>query len=230
MRSSHAPSLLTHIKRFFSKECIVAPGTNILVAISGGPDSMALLHGLALARNKFGFNIFAHGVNHGLRAEASAELELAQNLCRKMNVEMTHSNLQVALGGNLMSRARDARFAVLEERAKELGNALIATAHHADDRAETIMMRLIRGTGVKGLAALPGRAGNRIRPIIRARKADVLLHCERHNIPFATDPSNKNYKFLRAHVRGELMPLLEKLSPNIVDHLTRIADEIEEQK
>jgi len=100
----------------------------------------------------------------------------------------------------------------------------IATGHHAEDRAETVLIRLLRGTGPAGLAVLPARAGNLIRPLVRARRADVMAHLERHHIAFADDPTNRDPRFLRTRVRREVLPLLTELSPRIVEHLCELAD------
>jgi tRNA(Ile)-lysidine synthase len=223
---SHPPSLLTHARRALKAECALEPGSRLIVAVSGGPDSMALLHVLARLRAEFSLELFAHGVDHGLRAEAPAELALAAELAGRLGVPFTKTDLALAHGSNLQARARAARYAALEERAHALGGGLIATAHHADDRAETVLIRLLRGGGPAALAVLPARDGARVRPLIRARRADVLLHLERHGVNFANDPSNRDARFLRSRVRYELLPLLAELSPKIVDHLTALADEL----
>jgi len=223
---SHPPALFTHARRALRAECALEPGSRLIVAVSGGPDSMALLHVLAKLRGEFSLELFAHGVDHGLRPEAAAELALAAALAEKLEVPFTSSELTLAPGSNLQARAREARYAALEQRARALGGASIATAHHADDRAETVLIRLLRGGGPPALAVLPARDGARVRPLIRARRADVLRHLERHGVNFATDPSNRDARFLRARVRHELLPLLTELSPKIVEHLTALADEL----
>jgi tRNA(Ile)-lysidine synthase len=174
--------------------------------------------------------VFAHGVDHGLRAEAAAELDQAQAQCEALGVEFTRTVLALEQGGNLQARARDARRAALLAAAKVVTADRIATAHHADDRAETVLLRLLRGAGPQGLAVLAPRAGVWIRPQGRARKADIALHLARHHLAFADDPSNLNRRFLRTRVRYELLPLLEQLSPQIVDHLCALADALEAQR
>jgi tRNA(Ile)-lysidine synthase len=226
MARSHPPTLLTLAGRTLEEECGVARGECILVAVSGGPDSMALLHVLARLAPKHGFSVTAHGVNHGLRPEASAELELAQKLARSLDVPFARTDLQLAAGGNLQARARAARYAALEVARASAGAHYIATAHHADDRAETVLLRLLRGAGPRGLAALPARAGNRIRPLLRARRSDVLTHLDRHALTFATDASNHDRRFQRVRVREEVLPLLTELSPGIVNHLNHLADKL----
>ena len=230
MPRSHPPTLLPLARRALKSECVLSPGSRLLVAVSGGPDSMALLHVLASLRHEFAYELAAHGVDHGLRAEAVAELDIAERLSAELGVPFARSALAVAAGGNLQARARDARYRALGEAARQVGGALIATAHHADDRAETVLLRLLRGTGPAGLAVLPARAGDRVRPLIRARRADVLSHLSRHHLPYAEDPSNRDARFLRVRVRNELMPLLESLSPGIVEHLTALADQLASAK
>jgi tRNA(Ile)-lysidine synthase len=222
MSRSHPPSLLTLAARTLREH---APEERILVAVSGGPDSMALLHVLA----KLGRAAHAHGVDHGLRPEAAAELDRAADLAGRLGVPFTRTRLTVAAGGNLQARAREARYEALRAAAQAFGAALIATAHHADDRAETVLLRLLRGAGPAGLAVLPPRAGDRVRPLIHATRADVLAHIERHEVPYSTDPSNVDRRYLRARVRTELMPVLRELSPQIVAHLCALADQLHGQ-
>jgi tRNA(Ile)-lysidine synthase len=227
MPRSHPPTLLTLTKRTLQEECGVRRDTRVLLALSGGGDSMALLHVLAVLAKKQGFSLCAHGVDHGLRSEAAAELDRAEARCAELGVAFSRSVLAVPSGGNLQARAREARRAALQAAAEAKGVELIATAHHADDRAETVLIRLLRGAGPRGLAALPARSGAWIRPLCRARKSDVLLHLERHALAFSEDPSNENRRFLRTRVRRELMPLLVQLSPQIVEHLCALADALQ---
>jgi tRNA(Ile)-lysidine synthase len=227
MARSHPPTLLTIVSRTLREECQVRRGTRILLALSGGSDSMALLHVLAVLGKKQGFFLAAHGVDHGLRPEAGSELDRAAARCAELGVAFSRTVLAVASGGNLQARAREARRTALCTAAQTAGAELIATAHHADDRAETVLIRLLRGAGPRGLAVLPPRTGLWIRPLCRARKSDVLLHLERHALAYAEDPSNVNPRFLRTRVRHELMPLLEQLSPQIMGHLCALADALE---
>jgi tRNA(Ile)-lysidine synthase len=226
MPRSHPPALLTLCRRTLVEDCAFAPGARVLVAVSGGGDSQALLDVLARLRASLGFELVAHGVDHGLRAEADAELALARGLASQHGVPFGISRLSVARGSNLQARARAARLAALRAAAASADTAVIATAHHADDRAETLLLRLLRGAGPRGLAVLPPRAGDLVRPFIRARRAAIVAHLSRHGIPFATDPSNADPRFLRVRVRQDLLPLLESLSPRVVDHLIALADQL----
>ncbi len=226
MSRSHPPSLLTLALRTAKDASLFAKGDVVLVAVSGGGDSTALLHVLARLRSKIGHELVAHGVDHGLRAEAGAELDLAAGVARSLGVTMTRSRVEVPRGGNLQARAREARLGALREAASRAGAKVIATGHHADDRAETVLLRLLRGAGPRGLAALPPRAGDLVRPLIRARRSDIEAHLARHELPHAEDPSNADPRFLRVRVRSELLPLLASLSPGIVSHLCALADQL----
>jgi tRNA(Ile)-lysidine synthase len=225
-RRTHPPTLETLALRLLQEEALVTPGMTVLVAVSGGPDSMALLHVLARLSPKLGVRLAAHGVDHGLRPEAPRELERAQALAHRLGVPMETTCVEVTPGGNLQARAREVRYWALREAARAVGAERIATGHHADDRAETVLMRLLQGSGLRGLGCLPARQGELIRPFLRARRQDVVAHLLRHRIEAAQDPSNTNSRFLRTRVRGEVLPLLEGLSPAVVTHLNALADDL----
>lgn len=228
---SHPPSLVRHAERLVRDEGLFGRGDLVLCACSGGPDSTALLHVLALLRGRLGHALVAHGVDHGLRPEAAAELEHARAVAEPLGVPFAVTRVDVAPGANLQARARAARHEALARAAGAAGAVVIATGHTADDRAETLLLRLLRGSGPRGLAVLPPRARglgpgsvDLVRPLLRARRRDVLAHLERHGLPSASDPSNKDPRFTRVRVRRELLPLLEELSPTIVEHLSALAD------
>ncbi|XXX75047.1 tRNA lysidine(34) synthetase TilS [Sorangium sp. So ce134] len=242
---SHPPSLIRLAERLIRDERLLARGDVVLCACSGGPDSTALLHVLAMLRRRIGHEVVAHGVDHGLRAAAAAELAIARDLAERLGVPYSSTRVDVVPGANLQARARAARFAVLAAAAAAHGARAIATGHTADDRAETVLLRLLRGAGPRGLAVLPPRAPlwpdaagaaqggaatgsaapvELIRPLLLARRADVLAHLSRHRLAFAEDPSNRDPRFTRVRVRRELLPLLEDLSPAIVEHLCALSD------
>ncbi len=158
MSRSHPPSLLRLVERLARDEGLFARGEIVLCACSGGPDSTALLHALALLRKRVGHEVVAHGVDHGLRPEAAAELALAQQVAASVGVPFAITQLQVEPGGNLQARARTARLQALAAAAAAAGAVAIATGHTADDRAETWLLRLLRGSGPRGLAVLPPMA------------------------------------------------------------------------
>ena len=236
-RRSHPPSLLRLVERLTRDERLFTRGDVVLCAVSGGPDSTALLSALARLRETFGHAVIAHGVDHGLRPAAADELAIAAQVAATHDVPFASTRVDVAPGPNLQARARAARYDALGRAAVAAGARVIATGHTADDRAETWVMRLLRGAGPRGLAVLPPRAAlpqgapspaiDVVRPLLGARRSDVLAHLARHELPFARDPSNDDRRFLRARVRHEVLPLLEELSPGVVEHLSALADMLE---
>lgn len=227
MSRSHSPSLLRQVRTTLQKECVLRQGDSIFVAVSGGPDSMALLHTLCLLRDDLDFRLMALSVDHGLRPEAAQEIDLVRDFCGKMNIEFRAARLALQGGSNVQERARKARYQALwtlvEEHCPSQG--LLCTAHQKEDRAETVLMRILRGTSLSGLSVLAPRADRLLRPMIRAGRRDVLAHVQRHAIPTCQDPSNTDRRFLRVQTRERLLPLLEELGPGSIDHLVELADE-----
>jgi len=232
MSGDRGPSVIRLAERALRDAAHIHRGDTVVAAVSGGPDSMAMLDILVRCASTLGFCVHAHGVDHGLRTAAAAELDLAEAFAVQLGVPFSRTCLHIAQAGNLQARARTARYEALERTAIRLGARVIATAHHADDQAETVLMRLLRGAGPRGLAGLrvdsPLRGDSDVRvvrPLLHARRAALLAHNHRFRIPSVQDPSNANPRFLRVRVRTELLPLLEQLSPRVVDHLCALAEQ-----
>ncbi len=227
---SHPPTALKLAERTIRQDTLFGPGQHVLCAVSGGPDSSALLDVLALLRKRIGHTLAAAGVDHGLREEADDELMLVAAQCEALGVAFHRIDVSVDVGSNLQERARLARHAALQRCATRTQADVIALGHTADDRAETLLLRMLRGAGPRGLSAMPSASSGiegdvrLVRPLIRARRGDVMRHLQRHNVPFAEDPSNADRRFMRVRVRHELLPLLESLSPAVVTHLCSLAD------
>ncbi len=228
MPRSHPPTLIRLVDRCLSTECGLEPGERLLVGVSGGPDSMALLDVLARLAPKRAFSLIACGVDHGLRPAASAELDLAAEHAARLGIAFFRERVVVDGSRNVQAGAREARYGALRKVAAAQGARFIVTAHHADDRAETVLQRLLRGAGPRGLAVLCPRSKDLLRPMIRARRSDVRAHLARHAIACAEDPSNEDKRFLRTRIRREVLPLLETLSPEVVAHLVALADQLGE--
>ncbi len=225
------PTLLSLARRLVRDDALWKRADHVLCATSGGPDSMAMLHAAILLRKRLGHELSAVGVDHGLRAAASEELGHARALAAQHDVPFRTIRLRVARGSNLQARAREARHAALQRAAKRAAADVIALGHTADDRAETVILRILRGAGPRGVAAMPSSAAALssrgiplVRPLLLARRADVMAHLARHDISYADDPSNCDARFLRVRIRHEVLPLLEELSPGIVTHLCALAD------
>lgn len=174
----------------------------VLVAVSGGPDSVALL---LLAQAVLGARCRAATVNHGLRAAAAAEADWVARLCRTRGIDhaILRDDLPGRAGGtaNLPARARALRYRLLARHAAGLGDAWLATAHHADDQLETVMMRLNRGAGVAGLAGIRHRTDRLIRPLLGWRRAELAAVVQGCGIAAVADPSNVDDRYDRARLR-----------------------------
>lgn len=171
------------------------------IAVSGGPDSMALLY---LAARAFAGRVEAVTVDHGLRAAAAQEAAMVADWCAGQGI--AHATLKPAspVEGNVQNWARTQRYALIGQWRRERGVDWIMTAHHADDQIETMVMRLNRGAGVGGLAGVRARSGHVIRPLLGARKGALLALARERGLPHVDDPSNSDPRFDRAALRAVL--------------------------
>lgn len=171
------------------------------VAVSGGPDSMALLD---IMRDVAPGRVEAATVDHGLRAEAADEAALVARWCEEQGVSFALLRPTTPIIGSVQAEARRVRYALLDAWMDARGLDWLLTAHHADDQLETVLMRLNRGSGVSGLAGVRARRGRLLRPLLGVRKADLAAYVETRGIPHVADPSNGDARFDRARLRGAL--------------------------
>jgi tRNA(Ile)-lysidine synthase len=205
----------------------VPDGAVIILAVSGGPDSTALLHGAAALAPDRGWRLTVGHLDHSLRSTSADEGASVAAAAARLGLPVEVRRVDVAgLAASehrsLEDAGRQARYRFLEELAAAHGpEALIATAHTADDVAETILLRLARGSGLRGLRGIPARRGRIVRPLLHARRADLRAALDAAGIPYVTDPSNTDLAHARNRVRAELLPAIERLNPAAVDALTR---------
>ncbi|OHC93553.1 MAG: tRNA lysidine(34) synthetase TilS [Sphingomonadales bacterium RIFCSPLOWO2_12_FULL_63_15] len=176
-------------------------GVRFGVAVSGGPDSMALL---ALAARAFAGQVAAVTMDHGLRAASVEEAAMVAGWCATQAVPHSIVKPDAPVSGNVQGWARAQRYAAIEVWRAAQGIDWIMTAHHADDQLETMLMRLNRGSGVAGLAGVRARSGRAIRPLLAVRKADLLAFARAEALPYVDDPSNSDARFDRAALRSAL--------------------------
>jgi tRNA(Ile)-lysidine synthase len=189
-----------------------------LALVSGGSDSVALLRTLV---GLGGEPVVLH-FDHGLRGEeAHEDAEFVRDLCDGLNVRCEVKRLRLEEGSNLQERARDERYRVADEVADEVGLQAIAVGHTADDVAETVLMNLARGTGLRGLAGIPPVRDRVCRPLIERTRREVLEYLASLGQPYRTDPTNLTGKYARNRVRLEVLPVLEELHPGAARNLAR---------
>jgi tRNA(Ile)-lysidine synthase len=187
---------------------MLAGGETVLVAVSGGADSTALLYLLSRLAPTRGIRLHALHVDHGLRAGSAREAEVVQGLGRRLGITVDLARVSVPQRGSLEEAARTARYAALERHADRLGAQRIAVGHTVDDQAETVLMRLLAGAGIRGLAAIPPVRGRIIRPLIAVRRAALVALLQEAGIGWIEDPSNVDLRFERNRVRHEVLPAL----------------------
>lgn len=176
-------------------------GDRFGIAVSGGPDSMALL---ALAAAALPGRIEAASVDHGLRAQAAEEAAMVARWCAAHAIPHATLAPETPIAGSVQAAARAVRYRLLEAWRQSRGLDWLLTAHHADDQAETLLMRLNRGSGVGGLAGVRARNGQVLRPLLGWRRAELAQQVARRNLPHVHDPSNDDPRFDRAAMRAHL--------------------------
>jgi tRNA(Ile)-lysidine synthase len=205
----------------------IPDGVAIVLAVSGGPDSTALLHGAAALAPERGWRLTVAHLDHALRSSSADEAAAVAASAARLGLTVEVRRMDVAALAasehrSLEDAGRQARYRFLEEVARARGSeALIATAHTADDAAETILMRLARGSGLRGLRGIPARRGRIVRPLLHARRAVLRAALDAAGIAYTTDPSNADPAHARNRVRAELLPQLERLNPAAVEALRR---------
>ena len=211
--------LLQQLRRYD----MLQPGDTVTCAVSGGADSMALLWGLYLLREKLGITVAATHFNHHLRGEESQRDEdFVREFCCRFDIPLTVGGAEVKPGKKgLEAAAREARYAFFDTLPGK-----IATAHTADDNAETVLMHLVRGTGLKGLGGIAPINGNCIRPMLGCTRQQVLVFLEEYHITYVEDSSNAEDLFLRNRLRHQVMPFLKGENPRLAENLSAMAMEL----
>jgi tRNA(Ile)-lysidine synthase len=199
-------------------------GETVLVAVSGGADSVALLHVLLTLADELSLRLHVLHVDHGLRPDSGRDAEFVRQLAARLGVPADVARVAVPGGGSVEAAARAVRYEALDAHARRLGAERIAVGHTADDQAETVLMRMLAGAGVRGLAGIPAVRGRIIRPLLETRREALVAALDAAGLPWVEDPSNRDPKFLRNRIRHELLPLLSaSYNPDVVTTLDRIA-------
>ncbi|HEX5396818.1 MAG TPA: tRNA lysidine(34) synthetase TilS [Candidatus Limnocylindria bacterium] len=202
----------------------IPDGSALLLAVSGGPDSMALLHGTARLASGRRWQLTVAHLDHALRDGSSEDAAFVAAAAEALDLgwEVRRTDVRALAAGEgrtLEDAGRQARYRFFEEIASP--GALIATAHTADDSAETIVLNLLRGSGLAGVGGIPARRDRVVRPLLTARRADLRADLDAAAILYRLDPSNADPSFARNRVRHEVLPVLERLNPAAAEALLR---------
>lgn len=214
---------------------LIPAGATVLCALSGGADSMYLLCRLMEGAQLGGYTVRCAHYDHHLRDTAARDAAFVRDWCAGREIPLTVGEGDVAaqaarLGLGLEECARQMRYEFLTKTAEKESCTLIATGHHAGDNAETILMNLIRGCGLKGLTGIPEQRGNIIRPMLDVSRGEINSYLNAHGIPHVEDETNVDERYTRNKVRHQLLPLLEELNHGVADHLNQLAARLKEDE
>jgi len=228
------------VKKIIERYNMFFPGDRILVAVSGGPDSVCLLHILNRCRKEMALSLHIVHINHGIRKrESKREEKFVSHLAGRMDIPITVKSLDVPSYARrkrltVEEAARDMRYSVLERLAGKLNAKKIALGHTASDQVETVLMHLLRGSGPQGLSGIPPvrKLGSSliVRPLIEINREEILSYLKKNNLTFCLDSSNRKTEYFRNKIRLKLLPLLRKnYNENIDGALLRLSEILKEE-
>jgi tRNA(Ile)-lysidine synthase len=237
MPSQKVPGVEQKVADFFRGQGPISLDKPLVVAVSGGPDSICLLHVLFSLRKELGLRLHVAHLDHGLRGEESVgDAQYVLDLCHKLGVPVTIEQRDVRAYQEqhrltLEEAAREVRYGFFADAADSIGAGCVAVGHTRDDHVETVLLHIIRGTGTRGLRGLQpvsrlhlaGINLTVIRPLLIVSREETAAYCRRHRLHPRLDTSNLSPEFLRNRMRLELLPLLESYNPRIVEALARTA-------
>lgn len=216
------------VKQTITQFQMFPKGTRLIVGLSGGADSVALLHLLCSLRTEMDWQMTAVHIHHGLRGEAAdADAKFAEAFCAELGIPCIVKQYDVAAEAKKRrlgeeETGRLLRYAAFREIAGKEGR--IAVAHHQKDQAETLLLRLCRGTGLKGLTGMAYVRENICRPLLGCSREEIETYCRENHLDWQEDATNQETKYARNQVRLEVLPVLEKINPKAVEHLAETAE------
>jgi len=228
-------NLLRQVKTTIKKYSMLYEGDRVLIGLSGGPDSVCLLHVLNNLKDEYKLSLHAVYIDHGLRPdEIPAEIEFCDKLCKNLGIPFITKSVDVKshakeYGLNKQEAARELRYRAFDEALMEINANMIALAHNADDQAETFFMRILRGAGQKGLSGIPPVRGKIIRPLIETTRKDIDEFLDGTSQSFIVDSSNLKKDYFRNWLRLAVMPEFKKQNPDLINTLTRVVDIVREE-
>ena len=209
---------------------LIETGDKLVLGVSGGPDSTAMLHILNELKNKINFEIVVAHINHMIREEAEADEEYVKNMCNKMNVEFYSKRIDVQKLANtnkagLEETGRKVRYEFFEEVLKNTKSNKIAIAHNKNDKAETVLMNILRGSGIQGLSGIELKNKHYIRPLLECERNEIEDYCKEKTLNPRIDKTNFENEYTRNKVRNIVIPYIQKeFNPNIIEAINRLSE------
>jgi len=224
--------MLQKVTNTIAKYDLIQKGDKILVAVSGGPDSVFLLHALYELREIYSIDLHVAHLNHSLRDEADEDAKFVEEMAASLGLPCTVRKENVrsfasSEGLSIEDGARRVRYKFLEVERKKFKNDKIATGHTANDEVETLILRTARGTGLKGLRLIPPKISNIIRPLIEIKREDIINFLNERGVPYRIDPSNYDIRYKRNLVRSKIVPILKEINPNFIDSVLKMRESLE---
>ena len=213
--------LRSRFMRFVKAKRLIAPGDRVLAAVSGGVDSMVLLHLLKESANDLQIEVTAAHFDHAMREASAEDAVWLDGVCDVWNVPLTTERSRAPLHGETAARA--ARYEFLQRAQLQADAHKIATGHHADDQIETVLFRLMRGTGLRGLSGIPMRRGTIIRPLLPFKRIEIEAYAEEHSIAFRLDETNATDLYARNRIRRSVIPAMQTVQPSSPDAILALA-------
>ena len=220
---------LVTVSRFIEENALLQAGDKVIVALSGGADSVALLHIFISLKEEYNLKLHAAHFHHGIRGEeADRDADFVTALCQRWDINLRLEKADVPAvaaqtGESVELCGRRMRYAFLQRCAKELGDAKIATAHHRGDNAETVLWNLTRGAGIDGLSGIPAKRDNIIRPLLCCSREEIETYCEENDLTYVIDSTNLSDDYTRNKLRHQVLPVLKELNEGAEENIARTA-------
>lgn len=228
--------MINAVLKTIEKYNLIEANDKIVLGVSGGPDSLFMLDILNKLKEKLKIKLIVAHINHKIRKEADEEEQFVKEFCKKINVEFYSKRIEVEKYANnnkigIEEAGRKIRYEFFEEVCKVVGANKIAVAHNKNDKVETMIMHVLRGSGISGLQGIQPKTNNKIiRPIIEIERKDIEKYCEEENLQPRIDKSNYDNTYTRNKIRNVVIPYInEEFNPNFIETMTRLSELITEE-
>ncbi len=226
-------NILNIVKNNIKEYDLIKKGDKVVVAVSGGPDSMCLLDSLYRLKDELDISLVVAHVNHGIRKESDGEKEYVYNYCKERDIPFNYLKVDIPTLSKEKKMSeetcgREIRYNFFEEVRKKENANVIAVAHNLNDNVETILLNEIRGCGLKGLTGMDFKFGNIIRPLLTIEKKDIIVYNNELGLNPCIDKTNEEEIYLRNKIRLSLIPYLQELNPNFVTNICRMRNILKE--